>query len=68
MLPLFLVARFVRVAGCWIKWGVLIIGGVMRPLRRKGVSKKRSAKKFRKQTMKTKAANLRGVMRGGYRI
>lgn len=40
----------------------------MRPLRRKGVSKKRSARKFRKQTMKTKAANLRGVMRGGYRI
>lgn len=40
----------------------------MRPLRRSGVNKKRSAKRFRKQSRRTKGANVRGVMRGGIRF
>lgn len=41
----------------------------MRPLRRSGVSKVRSARKFRKQIGRTKGVNLRGaVMRGGIRL
>jgi len=40
----------------------------MRPLRRKPVSKNRSARKFRAQTRKTKAANLNGPQRGGWRL
>ena len=41
----------------------------MRPLRRKPVSKGRSARKFRGQASRTKAVNLRGgLMRGGIRL
>lgn len=41
----------------------------MRPLKRYGVSKKRSAGKFRKNVKKTKAANLPiSPMRGGWRM
>lgn len=40
----------------------------MRPLKRKRVSKGRSAKKFRRQTSRTKVGNLRlAPMRGGIR-
>jgi len=40
----------------------------MRPVRRSGVSKRKSARTFRKHTMKTKSANMRGPMRGGFRF
>lgn len=40
----------------------------MRPTSRNHVNKRSSARKFRKSTMKTKAANMRGVMRGGIRF
>jgi hypothetical protein len=41
----------------------------MRPSRRHHVSKRRSARKFRRQAGKTKALNLRGpMMRGGTRL
>lgn len=40
----------------------------MRPLRRGGVNKRRSARKFRGHTMRTKALNMRGPNRGGYRL
>jgi hypothetical protein len=41
----------------------------MRPLSRHGVNKRRSARKFRKQTMRTKAANMPiAPMRGGWRL
>lgn len=40
----------------------------MRPLSRKGVQKRRSAKKFRSQTRRTKARNVSGPMRGGIRL
>lgn len=40
----------------------------MRPIRRKPVSKFRSAGKFRRQTTRTKAANFQGPMRGGIRL
>jgi len=40
----------------------------MRPLRRKNVSKRRSAKSFRRQTKRTKGANMAQVMRGGIRF
>lgn len=40
----------------------------MRPLRRKGVSKYGSARKFRSQSRRTKAANVKGPMRGGIRL
>lgn len=41
----------------------------MRPSRRYGVSKKRSAKRFRKNVSRTKGANLwTGPMRGGIRL
>lgn len=40
----------------------------MRPLRRGGVSKGRSARKFRSQSRRTKGANLKGPMRGGIRL
>ncbi|WNK14859.1 MAG: hypothetical protein [Microvirus sp.] len=41
----------------------------MRPLKRSGVSKGKSAKKFRKQSSRTKMANLSpGPMRGGIRL
>lgn len=37
-------------------------------MRRIPVNKHRSARKFRRQVGKTKAANMRGPMRGGYRF
>ena len=37
-------------------------------MRRHRVNKHRSAKKFRKQVGHTKAANMRGPMRGGFRF
>lgn len=38
-------------------------------LRRRGVSKGKSARKFRRQVSRTKSANLRGApMRGGWRL
>ena len=40
----------------------------MRPLKRHSVNKRRSAKKFRKQSMRTKGANMAQVMRGGIRF
>ena len=40
----------------------------MRPLKRHGVNKSRSARKFRGHTRKTKAANMKGPMRGGWRL
>lgn len=41
----------------------------MRPLSRHSVSKKHSARKFRKQVKRTKAANMAiNPMRGGWRL
>lgn len=40
----------------------------MRPLRRKTVSKRRSAKSFKRQSKRTKGANMAQVMRGGIRF
>jgi hypothetical protein len=40
----------------------------MRPSYRKSVNKGRSAKKFRKHSRRTKAANMKGPMRGGIRL
>lgn len=41
----------------------------MRVLKRKHVSKRRSARKFRKQVHHTKAPNIvQGPMRGGWRL
>lgn len=41
----------------------------MRPVRRFGVNKKHSARKFRKNVSRTKSANVRGApMRGGIRL
>lgn len=40
----------------------------MRVLKRHGVSKRRSAGKFRSQTRRTKARNLASPMRGGIRL
>lgn len=40
----------------------------MRPLTRKPVSKSSSAKRFRKDTTRTKGANMQGPMRGGIRL
>lgn len=40
----------------------------MRPLRRGGVNKRKSARKFRKHSGRAKVMNFRGVMRGGYRL
>lgn len=37
-------------------------------MRRSGVNKRKSAGKFRSQVGRTKAANMRGPMRGGYRF
>lgn len=39
----------------------------MRPSRRKPVSKRRAAKSFRRQSRRTKGANVQ-VMRGGIRL
>jgi len=40
----------------------------MRPLNRRGVSKHKSSRKFRRNVGRTKAANFIGPMRGGLRI
>lgn len=41
----------------------------MRPLSRKSVNKHRSASKFRKHSMRTKAPNMASApMRGGWRL
>jgi len=41
----------------------------MRPISRGGVSKRKSARKFRSQVSRTKAANIpRMPMRGGWRL
>lgn len=41
----------------------------MRPNRRRGVSKYRSARRFRKQSSRTKVVNIRpGLARGGIRL
>jgi len=40
----------------------------MRPLSRKPVNKSRSAKSFRSSVGRTKAANIKGPMRGGIRF
>lgn len=40
----------------------------MTPLRRKPLNKHRSAAKFRGQAHRTKAANMKGPMRGGIRF
>lgn len=40
----------------------------MRPIKRFGVSKGRSASKFRHQVSRTKRPNLVRPMRGGYRL
>lgn len=40
----------------------------MRPSRRFGVNKKRSARKFRRNVSRTKGANVPGPQRGGYRF
>lgn len=37
-------------------------------MRRNSVNKYKSASKFRSQVGRTKAANMRGPMRGGYRF
>lgn len=37
-------------------------------MRRSPVNKSRSARKFRGQVGRTKAANMRGPMRGGFRF
>lgn len=39
----------------------------MRPVRRGGVSKSRSARKFRRDSRRTKRANMLRPMRGGIR-
>lgn len=41
----------------------------MRPVKRSYVNKGRSARRFRSNTMRTRAANIRPpAMRGGYRM
>lgn len=41
----------------------------MRPVKRYGTNKRRSASKFRSQTRQTKSANIwHGPMRGGIRL
>ena len=40
----------------------------MRPLKRGGVSKVRSAKSFRDNVKRTKHANVQAPMRGGWRL
>jgi hypothetical protein len=40
----------------------------MRPLKRSGVRKGNSARKFRAQSKRTKGANMAQVMRGGIRF
>lgn len=40
----------------------------MRPLKRYGVNKGRSAAKFKRNIRRTKAPNLNASMRGGWRL
>jgi len=40
----------------------------MRPSSRKHVNKSKSAKTFRRHSSQTKAANMGGLMRGGWRL
>lgn len=40
----------------------------MRPVRRSGVNKGRSAHQFRKNTRTVAAANMQGLNRGGWRL
>lgn len=40
----------------------------MRPLKRFGVSKFKSARKFRRSVGRTKAINMKSPMRGGIRL
>lgn len=40
----------------------------MKPLYRSGVSKGRSAARFRRDVSRTKGANMSGPMRGGIRL
>jgi len=41
----------------------------MKPLKRMGLNKHRSASKFRRNSSRTKAANMAGgLMRGGWRL
>jgi len=40
----------------------------MKPLKRKAVSKTKSAKRFKKHVRQTKSANVQAPMRGGWRM
>lgn len=40
----------------------------MRPLKRSYVNKGRSASKFRRHSGRTKSVNMKGLMRGGWRL
>ena len=40
----------------------------MRPVKRYGVSKRKSVKKFRRNSSRTQPINMRGPMRGGIRL
>lgn len=40
----------------------------MRPVKRFGVNKRKSARKFRKHSSRTKALNMGGLARGGWRL
>jgi len=40
----------------------------MRPVKRFGANKGKSARQFRRNTKRTKAANLQGLARGGWRL
>lgn len=40
----------------------------MVPSRRRGVNKGKSARRFRKNVKRTKAANMGGLARGGWRL
>lgn len=58
------VDNFLRVSEC-----LFSERGFMRPVRRKGVSKHRSARQFKRNIRRTKAPNMRlTVMRGGIRL
>lgn len=58
-------AHLSHVPVCWIdpEWS-----DAMNPVSRRPVNKSYSAKKFRKNTTRTKAANMQGPMRGGIRL
>lgn len=54
-------------------WSILLLSFlevlIMKPLSRSHVSKHRSARKFRAQSSRTKAPNMRAApMRGGWRL